>query len=143
MREVLIFVTFLLMLGFAVDSLIRRFHELSRHKARLWRRDGYPDGRLCIYIQPRDLWVGSYLDRNYLYVCPLPTVVFRWQWQPLEPDPLDGAMCSVWLHGRWRDLTMHMTTEQREAAVAAVLRYRHTVDPVEDRIGRASLAWWD
>lgn len=41
---------------------------------------------------------------------------------PGEPDPVDDAWFSVWLHGNWRFLTSKMTTEQREAAAAAVLR---------------------
>jgi hypothetical protein len=32
-------------------------------------------------------------------------------------------MHSVWLHGNWRFLTMKMTTEEREAAAAAVQRH--------------------
>lgn len=35
-------------------------------------------GRLRIYVEPRDVWVGVYIADLYLYVCPLPTVVFRW-----------------------------------------------------------------
>ncbi|HWB37974.1 MAG TPA: hypothetical protein VHA75_18310 [Rugosimonospora sp.] len=57
-------------------------------------------------------------------------------------DLLDAAMHSVWLHGKWRWLTSNMTTEQREAAWAAVQRYNARLHPGEppmpDRLG----AWW-
>ena len=35
-------------------------------------------GRLSIYIEPRDIWVGCYVAPDAIYVCPLPLVVFRW-----------------------------------------------------------------
>lgn len=35
-------------------------------------------GRLAIYIEPRDVWIGAYVAEDYLYVCPLPLLVFRW-----------------------------------------------------------------
>ena len=62
----------------------------------------------------------------------------------LGPDPMDGAMHSVWLHGDWRWLTRNMTTEEREAAADAVQRH-------SDQLGRADgedptpltdLRWW-
>lgn len=63
-----------------------------------------------------------------------------------EPDPLDDAMHTVWLDsGKWRWTTQQMTTEAREAAVAAVLRYDRTLkdgDPSK-LLTRESLAWWD
>lgn len=63
-----------------------------------------------------------------------------------EPDPLDEAMHTVWLDsGKWRWTTQQMTTEAREAAVAAVLRYDRTLkdDDPNDLLTRESLAWWD
>lgn len=62
---------------------------------------------------------------------------------------LDSAMHSVWLHGNWRFLTVKITTEEREAAAAAVQRHngarnaenRGTVDdfgPIADE----HLRWW-
>lgn len=61
-----------------------------------------------------------------------------------EPDSLDYAMFTVWLEGNWKWVTKKMTTEAREAAVAAVLRYDAVSgDPSEDRLPRSSLAWWD
>lgn len=62
-----------------------------------------------------------------------------------EPNPLDHAMWTVWLEsGKWRWATQKMTTEAREAAVAAVLRHDKTMekDPAE-WLDRSSLAWWD
>ena len=35
-------------------------------------------GRLAVYIEPRDLWVGCYLAPDAVYVCPLPLLVLRW-----------------------------------------------------------------
>ena len=35
-------------------------------------------GRLQIYADPRDAWVGAYLARDALYVCPVPFAVLRW-----------------------------------------------------------------
>jgi hypothetical protein len=36
-------------------------------------------GRLRVYVEPRDAWVGCYVARDAVYVCPVPFVVFRWQ----------------------------------------------------------------
>lgn len=35
-------------------------------------------GRLSVYIEPRDLWIGLYVAPKAVYVCPLPLLVFRW-----------------------------------------------------------------
>lgn len=35
--------------------------------------------RLRVYIEPRDLWIGVYVARDAVYVCPLPTIVIRWR----------------------------------------------------------------
>lgn len=35
-------------------------------------------GRLVIYIEPRDAWIGAYIGESYIYVCPFPFLVFRW-----------------------------------------------------------------
>lgn len=36
-------------------------------------------GRLVMYIEPRDAWIGLYLARDAVYVCLLPFLVIRWQ----------------------------------------------------------------
>lgn len=36
-------------------------------------------GRLRVYLEPRDIWVGIYVAPRAVYVCPLPLLVFRWQ----------------------------------------------------------------
>lgn len=36
-------------------------------------------GRLSIYIEPRDIWVGVYVAEDAVYVCPLPLLVFKWE----------------------------------------------------------------
>jgi hypothetical protein len=36
-------------------------------------------GRLSVYIEPRDIWVGVYVAEAAVYVCPLPLLVFKWQ----------------------------------------------------------------
>ncbi len=35
-------------------------------------------GRLQVYVEPRDLWVGAYVAGDAVYVCPLPCLVLRW-----------------------------------------------------------------
>lgn len=42
-------------------------------------REGIGDlrGRVEVYLEPRDIWIGVYVDPNAIYVCPLPFVVFR------------------------------------------------------------------
>jgi hypothetical protein len=35
-------------------------------------------GRLAIYVEPRDAWVGAYVAPDAIYVCPLPFLVWRW-----------------------------------------------------------------
>jgi hypothetical protein len=35
-------------------------------------------GRLVIYIEPRDAWIGAYIAEDYVYVCPVPFLVVRW-----------------------------------------------------------------
>lgn len=39
-------------------------------------------GRLAVYLEPRDLWVGAYVAVDAVYVCPLPLLVFRWARRP-------------------------------------------------------------
>lgn len=34
-------------------------------------------GRVQLYIEPRDLWVGAYVAPDAVYVCPLPLVVIK------------------------------------------------------------------
>jgi len=38
--------------------------------------------RLRIYFYWRDLWLGLYVVPDAIYVCPLPTIVIRWQRKP-------------------------------------------------------------
>ncbi|GAA0853280.1 hypothetical protein ACFQVD_26810 [Streptosporangium amethystogenes subsp. fukuiense] len=35
-------------------------------------------GRLSIYVEPRDIWVGVYVAPAAIYVCPLPLLVVKW-----------------------------------------------------------------
>jgi len=35
-------------------------------------------GRLQVYVQPRDIWVGVYVAEHAVYICPLPCLVLRW-----------------------------------------------------------------
>lgn len=76
----------------------------------------------------------------------LTAVATRRQVDVPRPSQLDKAMSSVWLHGDWKWLTRNMTTEEREEAVAAVLRvdrWTKQEEPEESLLGRESLAWWD
>lgn len=34
-------------------------------------------GRVQLYIEPRDIWVGVYVGPDAVYVCPLPLVVVK------------------------------------------------------------------
>jgi hypothetical protein len=36
-------------------------------------------GRVQIYAEPRDLWVGVFVAPGAVYVCPIPCLVIRWQ----------------------------------------------------------------
>ncbi len=40
---------------------------------------GVTFGRLRIYAQPRDWWIGVYIADDAVYVCPIPTMCWRWQ----------------------------------------------------------------
>ncbi len=63
----------------------------------------------------------------------------------MERLALDGAMFSVWLHGRWRWLTTQMTTEEKEAAAAAVTRFHAhlcALDGDDEQLDDAGLRWW-
>jgi hypothetical protein len=46
-----------------------RLSNLSDHRLRA--------GRIEIYVEPRDLWTGVYIDPKAVYVCPLPTLVIK------------------------------------------------------------------
>lgn len=35
--------------------------------------------RVRIYFEPRDVWIGAYVAKGAVYVCPLPCLVIRWQ----------------------------------------------------------------
>jgi hypothetical protein len=43
-------------------------------------------GRLAVYIEPRDAWVGAYVATSAVYVCPLPFVVLRFE-RKGDPTP--------------------------------------------------------
>jgi len=35
-------------------------------------------GRVVMYVEPRDIWIGVYIAEEYVCVCPLPLLVIRW-----------------------------------------------------------------
>lgn len=35
-------------------------------------------GRLQVYVEPRDVWVGVFVAPVAVYVCLLPMLVFKW-----------------------------------------------------------------
>jgi hypothetical protein len=35
-------------------------------------------GKLSIYVEPRDLWVGAFIAPTAVYVCPVPMLVLKW-----------------------------------------------------------------
>lgn len=36
-------------------------------------------GRLSVYVEPRDAWVGVYVAPRAVYVCVLPFLVLKWR----------------------------------------------------------------
>lgn len=34
-------------------------------------------GRVELYVEPRDLWIGAFIGADALYLCPLPVFVIR------------------------------------------------------------------
>jgi len=46
------------------------------------------NGRLSVRINLRDWWVGVFIAKTHIYVCPLPCVVLRWTrkwwWRRME-----------------------------------------------------------
>ena len=36
-------------------------------------------GKLSVYFDFRDWWVGVYVGAAAIYVCPVPCLVFRWR----------------------------------------------------------------
>lgn len=59
---------------------------------------------------------------------------------------LDEAMHAMWLHIKWRWGTQNMSSDAREAAAAAVLRYSRwqcASDPGEEPLPRSSVAVWE
>ena len=45
-------------------------------------------GRLSVYLEPRDLWVGVYVAEAAVYVCPVPLLVVKWS---RDPQPAEVA----------------------------------------------------
>jgi hypothetical protein len=66
-----------------------------------------------------------------------------WRRRRVTASDLDHAMFTVWLEGNWQWITKKMTTDEREAAVAAVLRYDAATHGDDEELPRSSLAWWE
>lgn len=58
-------------------------------------------GRLQVYVEPRDIWVGAYVAPKALYVCPVPMLVIRWAWCRPYFCPSSGATECCSEHGGW------------------------------------------
>lgn len=59
-------------------------------------------GRVQIYIEPRDIWMGVYVAPNAVYVCPLPLVVIRWDRKIAEHAPCWECGHHINDHTGWR-----------------------------------------
>lgn len=58
----------------------------------------------------------------------------------------DDAWGSVWLHGDWKWLTRNMSSEAREVAANALVRWMHTLDEadgVPPRREPDTVRWWN
>jgi hypothetical protein len=42
-----------------------------------WESIADKRGRLEIYPEWRDFWIGMYVNEDAIYICPIPMVVFR------------------------------------------------------------------
>lgn len=116
-----------------------------------------PRGSLLI---PTDRTAGDYVDLMASVVGDLEDVAQRGEDAatvlsilagrprpvPDEPEPLDNAMHTVFMDsGKWRWTTGKMTTEEREAAVAACMRYDRWLCASDGRgpNPRSHFVWWD
>jgi hypothetical protein len=50
--------------------------------------------RICIYVEPRDAWIGAYVAADAVYVCLLPFVVIRWARRVRDPADFE-LFCRV------------------------------------------------
>ncbi|WP_181871417.1 hypothetical protein [Sphaerisporangium album] len=39
-------------------------------------------GRLTLWFEPRDAWIGVYIGPDAIYVCPVPLIAIRWARRP-------------------------------------------------------------
>jgi hypothetical protein len=66
-------------LGPTPEEFARRAAAAARAASRTSVRRRLRLGRVQVYIEPRDAWVGAYVAPHAVYVCfPLPFLVFRW-----------------------------------------------------------------
>lgn len=35
--------------------------------------------QIKVYLEPRDAWIGVYVAELFVYICPLPFLVIRWE----------------------------------------------------------------
>jgi hypothetical protein len=63
------------------EAGIPKRRKLSDHRVTL--------GRVQLYIEPRDAWIGVYIAPRATFVCPLPFVVLRWDRH--RHDPIECA----------------------------------------------------
>jgi hypothetical protein len=122
--------------------------QLSDRRLRFRRSRRFPTGRIQLYIEWRDLWWPLFIGKDAVYITLIPIIgvaVLRVA-RTERVNPLDEAMHTVWLEGKWEWITRCMSGEAREAAVAAVLRHSNRLRAIDgDRkpLKRESLAWWD
>lgn len=112
-------------------------------------------GRLSVYIEPRDLWVGLFRDPpRAWYVVPFPTLVVKWTRQatatPSSTEPYDDLLADLVLYIGWYSVTRRLPTVRKELFADAIERShdrRHGPDgedPDPESAGLPSYAprWW-
>ncbi len=91
-------------------------------------------GRLQLYVEPRDLWIGVFVAPTAIYVCPLPAVVLKWPRRATTDRVADEAWSIV-----ERSTRAKVAAELRAALIAGE---RPPWAVVGNPVRAASVAEW-